>query len=457
MRRETYVGHWWLPESEGMRLAGTLDVYPDEPPSLQLIGAFGGPEMWSAIETRYNRILGFTDKGKLMTLLDGFQSEAQFNNPGITMEKIVAPLVLVGAHLTATDFSVSEARVEFADLDQWLMAGFDEQVGEDRKSYRVAFTPREYPALTVGEAVIRVGVGWQVFGNGIEQRGLKVLPGFRFGFGEPVPFEDVRRSWLAPLQNLLTLAADRPMPITALRIRSPAATVRDEQDWIDVQFPVQLPTFRRGRPLSWADMMIRYTNIADDFEPLLQGWYRIASELQEVCSLYFSTRYRRGYTEADFLSLAHALEVFDRRRNGDRLIPRDRHRTRIRTILKAAPDELRTWLRDALAYSNEPSFRQRLERLMPEVEALVAPIVDAPVRFIARTVDTRNYYTHYSPQLAARAVRGNDLYWLNQQLGVMIAGLLLLEAGLEPGRVRDIFWEHQAYVQMRQRAEAQRQ
>jgi hypothetical protein len=60
-------------------------------------------------------------------------------------------------------------------------------------------------------------------------------------------------------------------------------------------------------------------------------------------------------------------------------------------------------------------------------------IVGAPSRersaFISRFVDSRNYYTHYSPELENKAATGTALYLLVVQLRAIIEMSLLRELG----------------------------
>ena len=51
--------------------------------------------------------------------------------------------------------------------------------------------------------------------------------------------------------------------------------------------------------------------------------------------------------------------------------------------------------------------------------------------FINRVVDTRNYLTHYDKNLREKAVDGEQLYYVTQQLKIVIVICLLSELGFK--------------------------
>jgi hypothetical protein len=185
-------------------------------------------------------------------------------------------------------------------------------------------------------------------------------------------------------------------------------------------------------------MLLTYQDLKETWPKVVARWYEVANSLDAVCNLFFSTRYARAFLEPTFLNLVQAVEVYDRRRHPNQSIPEEQHLERLSAVVGAAPEEHREWLRDRLAWSNEPSLRTRLKRTLGPVEIVVRPMVESVPWLIDRVVDTRNYYTHYDPSLEARAARGADLVHLNDLLGVVIESLFLVELGLSATHVASL-------------------
>lgn len=55
---------------------------------------------------------------------------------------------------------------------------------------------------------------------------------------------------------------------------------------------------------------------------------------------------------------------------------------------------------------------------------------------VNRMVDTRNYFTHYPPELKNTAFAGDHLHHANYKLRVLLIILLLKEIGLEEALIR---------------------
>lgn len=159
--------------------------------------------------------------------------------------------------------------------------------------------------------------------------------------------------------------------------------------------------------------------------------------------MYFGTVYNtQAYLEQQFLSLVQALETYHRRIMVDRNLPEEEHQRRKREILDAVPEEHRNWLEDKLKYSHEPSLRRRLMEIFDRHSEGVASAVGDSRKdrkaFIHKVWLNRNYRTHHDKDLESQAVRGEDLYRLNQKLKLLLEVCLMGEIGFEPDKVREL-------------------
>ena len=90
-----------------------------------------------------------------------------------------------------------------------------------------------------------------------------------------------------------------------------------------------------------------------------------------------------------------AAEVLHRRSFGGRDLPEEEHRERFALVVDGAPEELRPWVRDKLAFSNERLIlRQRLDALCEYVAPSMAGIVSDTESFVRAVKNARNDLTH---------------------------------------------------------------
>lgn len=446
MRNETYTGLWWLPADPDRKLSGRLETSISEPPRLSLVGAFA-PVEEMASRNDYPVVQGFTDNGKRITLVHCQTATHNFNAPGFPTQELIASAALVGGHFpTPESVAATVTYAEFTFLQEWLGPGaFQEEFPEGGDTITVRYSRRALPVVAVGAGGdVEIVTGWRTRGDRIRQRTIEATSSVKVSWSGAL--EKVIQDRLAPVQDLLTLGTDHPNRMTRLQFRSAEAEQNRDDDLIEAIFPVNDSTPPRRAP-TVHDMLFAYPHVEDVFPTLLAGWFDVHTDLADVCALYFTVRRAQpAPLEVTFLTLVRALEVFDRARNGNNVRPKAQHKAFIKTLIDAAPEAARKWLTEKLAFSNEPTLRDRVTRLLDKVGEVMDPIAGERVEFAKRLADTRNYYTHYDESGRKKAATGEEPSRLNQRLIVFIAALLLHATGLEAPRVTALFRQNQSYV-----------
>ena len=83
------------------------------------------------------------------------------------------------------------------------------------------------------------------------------------------------------------------------------------------------------------------------------------------------------------------------------------------------------------------SLRVRIDDLVAKLRGVLGFSPDGlNEAFRAKTVRTRNYYTHFSEQSSGAVFDSADMYWASQRLAVMINILALHEIGVESATIR---------------------
>jgi len=159
--------------------------------------------------------------------------------------------------------------------------------------------------------------------------------------------------------------------------------------------------------------LIRYKDITDIFEPVIQEWFRISAELDPMLRLLvnpFLDKY--DFSEEKFMDTMRAVETFHRRHHRNAVLSSEEFKGRIEKACSAdLTEEERKWVRDKLNFANEPTLKQRLAEMVnsysfPYFQERVSDVD----RFCKEVGDSRNYYTHFNPDLEKKALRMKDLF-----------------------------------------------
>jgi hypothetical protein len=105
--------------------------------------------------------------------------------------------------------------------------------------------------------------------------------------------------------------------------------------------------------------------------------------------------------EPDFLFLVQAVETYHRRTSDETDLPEEEHKVRLQQILDAVPSDYKSWLKEKLKYSNELNLRKRIKKIIDRFSDIFGNYIHRK-SFTNKVVNTRNYLTHYDPELEDR-------------------------------------------------------
>lgn len=204
----------------------------------------------------------------------------------------------------------------------------------------------------------------------------------------------------------------------------------------------QNPTYsQKHKNRRKGEHLISYSIIKDDFPELIKNWYQKHKEIKPVFSLMLYTfRDKLKFSEDKFMDVVRAVETFHRRTQNRTKLPLTDFESKLKSILDKVEEGDKKWLQDNLEYANELSLKNRLKDLIKDnSNSFLQTRIKDINRFTFDVVNSRNYYTHYSADKEKLALRGKDLFELNQiLLGLLISCVFkhiglrdnLLDAGL---------------------------
>lgn len=451
----TLKGEWWLPSTPDIKVRGEAAYAPGEGITLVLEGQLieESPKFGSSKFINPEIILGFSTTGKEVTLRMCLQKGVRQSFFGDIHETTFhATLMFVGCHfLTEESVKFHGFTVQYANLNYWInKRGISTDYKDDVytvKSFQPEDTKFEVGNL-MGSFFLSVSFLDNMESVNIVEKGLVKT------WSDKELSADEHFQFLEHIQDFLTFAMLKPtLPLriegfTDAKIEQLSAG-KEKHVPIGVYYPVaaRIPKPSKIHP---NDMLFNLSLVETRIQDLVQKWISRSEILQPVYDLYFSTLYNPNvYSDFKFLTLAQAVETYHRRVFGGKYQPDEQYLEGLyRTLVSALPSDIEKDFRDSLKngklrYANEYSLRKRLELLTAHIVEIVPfTFIEEGNRqkeFAQKVSDTRNYLTHYSPELKERsASTGKEYYELADKLKALIEICLLEEMGFEVSTIREL-------------------
>lgn len=448
-----WKGYWWLPKTPENQVSGNLTFNAKTGVSLELLGSLeGAKSLTDLIRTKI--ILGTTVEGKDCTLLDGWQTQATMNMPGIVTNRFEVAYLFAGHHFPSEpDIQFPDLSMSLTNLEEWAERfPFNVEFSkpqDDRTFQRTAsyVTPDDFKTYvpSINATVLlenhfsetgdrRREFNWQ------HQDFLKLVP------AEPKSFVWFWRH-LFDLKLFLTLCIGEPVHPKRVYATGPEIEVRPGQTQtrpVEVFFGDRWAQ-QRPEPIQPYQMLVTLPAISQSLSKILDNWFRRVDALRPVLELFFGTLFASDmYLNLHFLNFVRALEVYHRRTRDGLYMAEDEYRNQVYEALSAAipsdlPPGLREALKSRLKFGNEHSLSKRLTDLMDSLPSELRGLVsNDPAVFIRNVVDTRNYLTHFTQELQDRQFRDVELVNANRNLRLLLTILMFRELGFEDGVIRKI-------------------
>ncbi|MGD6775014.1 HEPN domain-containing protein [Sutcliffiella horikoshii] len=206
---------------------------------------------------------------------------------------------------------------------------------------------------------------------------------------------------------------------------------------------------------------ISLEQIKEDFNLCMKNWFEKNEKLKPVIELYLSLNYHRTSYERHFLNIVQALEAYHRLTRKNQVLPKEEHSKKMEGIVKHVPEKYQKWVKEKLAFSNEPSLHERLEELLTPTSKSELPQHEGKYHHLFRLRDkekieiirdiknTRNYNTHFDERLLKKSVKGEELYQLIALLKLMMEFYLLTELEIDEEIIIDLTWEKSKQLSIR--------
>jgi hypothetical protein len=458
----TEEGFWWLEGNEENEVAGTLTFGPEDGPVLKLLGtlqdfvkAFNAS--LSGGDSELVTIHGVTKKGKKVTLLRAFNTNRQMNMPGIANETWNSNLLVVGWHLSKSNDPIfSKSYFRFQEIERWLEHNpFTYSLEPENKVVTLrAEKPREETLATLEDLEVTT-VGSLYSSNDVDTRySIEVYSQIGVTPTEPQSL-DWHFSRATRVQGLASLCAGYHLPLLSLELRGPdvelggGGTMPSEAHvYARMQHPVADNWRKHDKPIVSGPELMKFNPDA------LRVWFDEHETLGSALNMLFTIKgQRQMYTNIRFILAVQALEVFHRRTSSQTVMDEaDFEKFRcalVEAIPKSATREMRERLTRSYEFANEMSLSQRLKAIVRHItEEFGAKPPALHKGFIKTLVDTRNYYTHFSPELESKKLDGAGMYWASRRIIVLLTVLFLLRLGVAAQDIQMLIKRHREFAQL---------
>ena len=433
-----------------LRITSLLDI--DHTLSLEnndsqfgIIGSHG-------INKRYERIVGIVklnNSSQLVTLEDCLCTGSSAPpSEGVSSAKFVVRIAYFGVNYDANEeikFSKVTFSVEW--LDEWLgSSGFKvEDCAEESNNRSNTIVKYSRPAeirfaLPNSEFELRINYDFVVSEKlssveAYQRANISLVSKSLRPINE---FENL----IYKIELFLSFAIDDGISLESMRAYSDEKIQHFSNDQTQmIPIHVYYKSVPRTKPklkVSWPRMLFSYNKISGNFEQIVTQWMGACEKYEPAFDLFSDAMFRPSIRlEVNFLLLIHGIEVLHRRGSSETEFDEQKFKRILAEVIKSVPLEFQNLFKRKLEYPNEISLRKRLKEMFQPFSEYFKFDKDLK-SFINRTLDTRNYLTHFDKDLEYSAAKGTDLFVLNRKLEALFQLHFLRIIGMDSTQFEDI-------------------
>ena len=457
---EEYHGHWWNAGRPNQKVHGVLRVSEDGELQLDTFGALAEDTHFRGAATSApGRILGQLENSTGVTL-DGCLLRRAHVMGETPRESWIAHQVVFGLHFDPNEpWAFCGASFSIPLLTSWVAprsaeVSMDFDADGRVQKIGVATLVDRLPLWEIGSHMVELAksAGVKDVAEGITE--LTARFDVRSLCPAPVAADDFFGTTIRPLQLLIGLSTGTfTAPVRGQVYNEPQSASVPLRGF-DRRWHSQDAHARAAD----ATYGFSYADFAGLPHEVRSRWLERLRTLRPVIDLYLATLQSRGYAEQNFVFIVQALETYHRISSAGSIVSEEMWNT-LRGQLSACVDSMPhgfpgrsralAALNGKLQYLNEPGLRARLKQLIASLGEMAKDVVGADVAgFVGRVTDTRNYYTHWTVELAPKAMRDTALFHASLRLQAVLEVLLLREVGFadDSSAIREVVRRRVAWI-----------
>ena len=406
-------GDFWLPSLPDRRVPGTLSISDGGNIELEIDGV-----LTNEIEVLLRdglepieRIAGHIEKDGLVTLDDCYYRTGTINLTGGRSKSFIH----VGRAFTGVIYDEGETprfntlTFSVEGIDEWVgISGINVERRLEERTANISYQPPEDISLNLGNGMqLLITFHWTLPGSPIiKEAQITQKTYFKLVSQEARELEDFA-SVVRKITTLLCFAIDKTVSLdsmmaTADNLRQDFGS--DQTRLVPVNIYYSSRPYSQDEPkIHQHDMVFGFGRIQNDAERKINNWMEVYERIDPTFDLYFSAQMdAQSYSDVRFLTLAHGLEVYHRRKSDEKRMNETKFEELVEYLINQCPPEDKDWLTGRLGYGNELTLRNRIKRIIEPFKDIIGN-QQSPGTLINRIVDARNYLTHYNSALESAA------------------------------------------------------
>ena len=425
--KEEFIGEWFYPNDKDKRIHGILVISENNQIMLTLTGEIEdlnslGPQ---------KIINGIESKGKLITLIDCMQTGAYFNTEGKPIINYIVYMMITGAHYNSIEnIKIKTFKSNYTDLSKWISVNpFDFEYNKDNDGFVVKCNFESMKIYDIKDFKFIIKSGYPTECNLYDKLTILRKPYVEFELKE-------RKNILESIEiakhfgNLLTMCIGKRVSYYDTEF------IDVDDNRINIIFNKM--TITRETDIDRDEIFITYNTVKDNFEDMLQQWYKDKEKLQPIINSLVEVIGEDTFKiPITFMKVIQAVEAFSRRMRNNDVIDEEEHNNRINRILSVIKNEDdKIWLSDILKYSNEPPLPKRLKNLLKELDFLVKTNSKEKDKLCWKISKTRNYYTHFDESNKEQIMNIDEIFRFTRYIQLALRILILIDLGISQESIK---------------------
>lgn len=422
---------------------GRLSYDPREGIELELVGTppgVGLPALMAmpSLATVYGRLVD----GTLVTLVGCITTKTHMGAGGVGLPTVlIANRMVAGAHVDDLDqLRVKSYTVEFSSLANWTCANPVKLAMPtmDGKciSVDVAFRRPDPIDIVLSDRKFDLAIshGWNTSLDSGSFR-IRWHAGVTIAAHDSMVLADASQvAWQC--ENLMSLLIGRQLSVRSIALK-PADAVSPGS----TESPLHLIYHQRGKhdhpDLHPPQMLLPYSLVKEDFPQIVAKWFAKSEQAVLATNVFFGSQLLESpVLNVKFLAIIQAAESYHRSLGMGVYMKQDEYDAAITEFDFHMPTGIqgdhRESLKNRLRYGNEYSLRKRLTEMLNRIPDDARGRIAGDVsKFVAKVVDTRNYFTHYDHASENNALKGKDAFVASERLRILVVANLLHDLGIK--------------------------
>ncbi|MBK4772810.1 MAG: hypothetical protein FT726_24715 [Pantoea sp. Morm] len=437
-------GEFWIADNINEVVRGRLYIRENQTILLELDGALNVASFFSG-NTVLKRINGKVEKEGEVTLEGCLYKKINITG-GIGEKSLIHVNCAFLGHAFKQDEEIKLDSLSFSvdHLEEWVGVtgiSFDHKPNE-KDVYAINYSRPKDIVISLDDGYeLKVTFGYAFKGtSSLKETKVEHMTNLVIEGDKPIPYEELSKI-AHDVVKFISLAFEKPLVIARVRGRKKVQTegVSQSTDFISIYYKSNRYNADRN-DLEVNDMIFEYKDIANNASDHFKKWMKACKELSPSISLYFSSAAgQHGVIEARFISLVQGLETYHRANSHDKKMPQETFEDLVIQLINNCPDDHKEWLRGRLSHGNEINLMARMKSVTSCLEGILGD--KKMLKSLSReVVNTRNYLTHYNPDLKEKAASGKRLVQLNYLLELVFLAHFLKIIGFDDEKIK-MFYE----------------